>query len=178
MAEPRSTSTRRAVLSYDHFKELYAEAGVVIPDLLVKDYQGIFQDFVFTSDEIDRIDVRVTKNEADIIALDLRVTENEADIVDLQLRVAALEYRVYENISISANFTTEEFQIILCKNTTSIDVTLKTDPVDGDEVSVIRTNATVKIIGPINGKDNLTLNVKGSGPKFVYDAAALTWWRI
>ena len=171
MAEPRSTSTRRAVLSYDHYKDLWKAVGIVLPDLLVKDYQGILQDFIFTSDEIDLIDVRVTKNEADIV-------EIKEDIVDLQLRVAALEYKVYENVSTITSLTAEEFQIILCKNTSNIEITLKTDPVGGDEISVIRTNAQVKVIGTINGKANLTLNIKGSGPKFVYDADALTWWRI
>ena len=164
MANPRRTSTRRAVLSYDQYKDLYKSVGIVMPDLLVKDYQGILQDFVFTSDEID--------------ALEIRVIQNEEDIIDLQLRVAALEYRVYENVSITTSLTTNEFQIILCKNTSPIEITLKTDPIDGDEISVIRTNSTVKVIGTINNKTNLTLNVKGSGPKFVYDAAALTWWRI
>lgn len=134
------------------------------PDLMIKDYQGILQDFAFTADEID--------------ALELRVIENEEDIVDLQLRVAALEYRVYENVSITTDFTTEEFQIVLCKNTSNIEVILKPDAKDGDEVSVIRTNAQVKVIGTVNNKTNLTLNIKGSGPKFVYDAADDTWWRI
>ena len=61
MASPRSASTRRAVLSYDRLKQLYkiASPSIVLPDLLIKDYQGIFQDFVFTSDEIDLIDIRV-----------------------------------------------------------------------------------------------------------------------
>ena len=59
MALPRSTSTRRAVLSYSQYKELYKEAGVELPDLLVKDYLGIFQDFVFTADEVDAVDARV-----------------------------------------------------------------------------------------------------------------------
>jgi len=164
MADPRRTSTRRAVLSYDQYKDLYKSIDIVLPDLLVKDYQGILQDFVYTSDEID--------------TLEFRVVQNEEDIVDLQLRVAALEYRVYENVSTTTSLTAEEFQIILCKNTSSIEVTLKTDPVDGDEISVIRTNATVKVIGTINGKSNLNLNVKGSGPKFVYDESSLTWWEI
>lgn len=62
MALPRSTSTRRAVLSYDQYGELYKQAtpSIVLPDLLIKDYQGIFQDFVFTANEIDSLDVRVT----------------------------------------------------------------------------------------------------------------------
>ena len=59
MALPRSTSTRRAVLSYSQYKDLYKDAGVELPDLLVKDYLGIFQDFVFTADEVDTVDARV-----------------------------------------------------------------------------------------------------------------------
>lgn len=166
MDTPRRALTGRAILSYDRLKGLYNDASpsIVLPDLLIKDYQGIFQDFVFISGEVDNLEVRVIKN--------------EEDIADLQLRVAALEYRVYENVITIENLTTEEFQIILCKNTSPIKITLKTDPIDGDEISVIRTNATVKVIGTVNNKTNLTLNVKGSGPKFVYDAAALTWWRI
>ncbi|MAO21791.1 MAG: hypothetical protein CMJ25_13670 [Phycisphaerae bacterium] len=69
MAKPRKTSTRRAVLSYDHYKDLWKGVGIVLPDLLVEDYQGILQDFIFTSDEIDLIDIRVTKNESDIVEL-------------------------------------------------------------------------------------------------------------
>ena len=61
MTLPRSTSTRRAVLSYDHYRELYKQATppISLPDLLVEDYQGIFEDFTFTADEIDLIEVRV-----------------------------------------------------------------------------------------------------------------------
>ena len=63
MANPRSVSTRRAVLSYDHLKELTS-----FPDLMLKDYQGILADFVFTSDEIDDLEVKVTQNTDDIEA--------------------------------------------------------------------------------------------------------------
>jgi len=185
MAESRRTSTRRAILSYDRLKQLTDESGAPWANLLIKDYQGIFQDFVFTSNEIDDLEDRVEQNEKDIVEIkedivEIRedIVEIKADIIDLQLRVAALEYRVYENVSTDISLTTDEFQIILCKNTLPINITLKTDPIDGDEISVIRTNATVKVIGTINNKTNLTLNVKGSAPRLVYDAAALTWWRI
>lgn len=61
MATPRSTSTRRAVLSYDHLKEL-----TNFPDLMLKDYQGILADFIFTSDEIDGLELRVIVNDENI----------------------------------------------------------------------------------------------------------------
>jgi hypothetical protein len=64
MAEPRSASTRRVFLSYSHLEELTGWPG-----LMLEDYQAIQQDFTYTTDEIDLLDVRVTKNEADITDL-------------------------------------------------------------------------------------------------------------
>jgi hypothetical protein len=64
MAEPRSASTRRVFLSYSHLEEL-----TKWPELMLEDYQAIQQDFTYTTDEIDLLDVRVTTNEADIVDL-------------------------------------------------------------------------------------------------------------
>lgn len=155
MADPRSTNTRRVVLSYDQLKKLTRDAGNIWPDLLIKDYQGIIQDFTFLADETD--------------ALELRVIQNELDIDDLQLRVEALEYRVFEIVEVTADFTTEEFQIVICKNTTPIEVELKPTAIKGDEVRVKRRGAKVKIIGLINGKQNLIINVKNAAPLLVFD---------
>ena len=65
MADPRRTSTRRAVLSYSQLKELNPNWA----DLMAKDYQGILQDFTFNADEIDDLEVMVLENQADIIEL-------------------------------------------------------------------------------------------------------------
>ena len=162
MAQPRSTSTRRAVLSYDHYKDLYKSIGIVMPDLLVKDYQGILQDFIFTSDEIDAIDVRITKNEADIIEL-------QEDVVDLQLRVAALEYRAYKIIQTTTPLTTGPFETIICKNTSSIDITLDPDAKENDEVNIKRRGAPINVIGSIDGLTNITINANLYSMKLVFD---------
>ena len=55
MADPRRVSTRRAVLSYDRLKQLTEMAGAEWPDLLIKDYQGIIQDFISNADSIDEM---------------------------------------------------------------------------------------------------------------------------
>ena len=65
MAEPRSASTRRVFLSYSHLEEL-----TDWPELMLEDYQAIQQDFTYTTDEIDLLDIRVTKNEVDITNLE------------------------------------------------------------------------------------------------------------
>jgi len=64
MAEPRSASTRRVFLSYSHLEEL-----TNWPELMLEDYQAIQQDFTYTADEIDLIDIRVTENEVNITDL-------------------------------------------------------------------------------------------------------------
>ena len=65
MAEPRSASTRRVFHSYSHLEELTGW-----PELMLEDYQAIQQDFTYTTDEIDLLDIRVTKNEVDITNLE------------------------------------------------------------------------------------------------------------
>ena len=86
MADPRRVSTRRAILSYDQYKDLYKSIGIVMPDLLVKDYQGILQDFVFTSDEIDA----------------------------LEIRLVYLEDRVLKTIKVTDDVIAESFHVVLC----------------------------------------------------------------
>lgn len=157
MAAPRSTSTRRAVLSYAQVKEL-----TEWPDLLLKDYQGILQDFVFTSDELDGLDVRVTNNEADIV-------EIKEDIVDLQLRVAALEYRAYKIIQTTTSLMTGPFETIICKNTSPINVTLDDDAKENDEVNIKRRGASINVLGVIDGLTNITINANRYSMKLVFD---------
>ena len=56
MGGPRRTTTRRAILSYDQYKSLYKSINIVLPDLLVKDYQGILQDFIANADGIENLE--------------------------------------------------------------------------------------------------------------------------
>lgn len=149
MADPRRASTRRAVLSYDQLKQL-----INWPDLLVKDYQGIIQDFAFTADEIDALEIIVLENKEDI-------EELQEAVQDLQERVDALEYKVFSFVEATTSITTGPFEIIDCSNASKIEVTLDPDALDLDEVHIARSNARVDIVGTVNGKTNITLNVKG-----------------
>lgn len=65
MADPRRVSTRRAVLSYSQLREMNPEWA----DLMVKDYQGILQDFAFIADETDDLEVIVIENQGNIVEL-------------------------------------------------------------------------------------------------------------
>ena len=124
MADPRRTETRRAGLSYDQLKKLTKESGAQWPNLLIKDYSGILQDFGFTSDELDALDVRVTVNEFNIAALDERVD--------------VLEFKAFETVLTTVDLTTNGYQIIICKNTIPIIITLELAPQDETEVHIKR----------------------------------------
>ena len=158
MAEPRRISTRRAVLSYEHLKQLAKDW----PDLLIKDYQGILQDSSFLADEIDSLELRVIQNEEDILEL-------QQDVADLTARVEALEYRVFDVIETTINTTIEEFKTLICRNTLPIDVTLKVAPILGDEVNIKRTKGTVNVIGTIDGLTNIKINRVNYSMKLVFN---------
>lgn len=122
---------------------------------MVKDYQGILQDFAFTSDEIDN--------------LEIRVIENEEDIADLQLRVADLEYRVFNIVNTTESITSGPFDTILCRNVASINITLDTDAKENDEVNIKRKGGEVIVIGSIDGFTNKTINVLNYSMHLVFD---------
>ena len=86
MAEPRSASTRRVFLSNSHLEELTGW-----PELMLEDYQAIKQDFNYTTDEIDLLDVRVTTNKADIVDLqDSHYPNLSAQVQFLQQQIDGL----------------------------------------------------------------------------------------
>ena len=145
MADPRSTSTRRAVLSYSQLKDLTKKSGFQWPDLLIKDYQGIIQDFVFTANELDDLDARVTINELNIIIL--------------QNKVAELERIAFETVITTNSITASGYQIIICKNTTPITITLDMQATVGTEVHIKRKGAEVQEVGLIDGLTNRTINI-------------------
>lgn len=152
MTDPRRVSTRRAVLSYSQVKQL-----TQWPDLLVKDYQGILQDFAYLADETD--------------ALELRVEINEADIDELQQKVEDLEARTLRVISTTLSLVAESFKIVLCNNSTPITITLNPDAVKDDMIHVMRKNASVDVIGTINGLTDRTINVVNYSELYIYDGS-------
>jgi len=91
-----------------------------------------------------------------------RVSRNAA-------KINALEKVDFEVEPITADFTTFRNQIIICKNTSSINVTLDPQALQDDIVTIKRRGAKVTIIGTINGKTDLVINVKQNAPKLAFD---------
>ena len=86
MAYPRRTLTRRAVLGYDQLRRITKGSGSQWPDLLIKDYQGIIQDFAFLADSNDDLDSRIVENESNI---EINKTDIKANKDNLETHVSS-----------------------------------------------------------------------------------------
>ena len=153
MAEtPRRTSTRRAVLSYDQLKKLTIDSGSEWPDLLVKDYQGILQDTAFLADETDKVEASLIER-----------------VDALEDKVVALEYKTFTIVPTTESIEALGFQIVVCKNTSAINITLNPEAILDDEVHIKRRGGVVNVIGTIDGFTNKRINVKYYSMHLVYD---------
>lgn len=154
------------------FRDLYRrtayKGGNAIDDL-AKAIDDIEFDIEKINNTLIEYGLRITKNEEDIILIREDIVIIHEDINDLQLRVAALEYRFYEIVTTTDSLTTGEFQTIICSNVTPINITLKLDPVVGDEVNIKRRGGTVVVIGIIDGLTNKTINVLNYNMKLVFN---------
>jgi len=91
-----------------------------------------------------------------------RVSRNAA-------KINALELKEFEVITTTADLTTNLNQIIICKNTVSINITLNDQAVEGDEVHIKRRDAIIEVIGSIDGLTNKTINVLNYSMHLVFD---------
>lgn len=67
-------------------------------------------------------------------------------------------------------------QILICNNTASIDVTLSSESATGDRLYIKRKDATVNVIGQIDGVTNKTINVVNYAMHLVFDG--IEWSEI
>ena len=118
----------------------------------------LFQLWQRTGGTTDAID----NSQQNISSSSSRVSRNAA-------RINSLELKEFEIISTSVNLTTEEFQIIICKNVNSIDITLDPQAIENDEVHIKRRNGPINVIGSIDGFTNKVINVLNYSMHLVFD---------
>ena len=82
-----------------------------------------------------------------------RVSRNAA-------KINALEKTTFDIVITNSNYTTGPQEIVVCNNTSPIDVTLDPNPVEGDQVHIKRSDAAVNVIGAIDGITNRKINIK------------------
>ena len=93
-------------------------------------------------------------------------------------RINSLELKTFELVETSVGLTTKEFEIIDCINTGSIEIILDPEAIGEDEVLIARSGARVRIIGVVNGKTNIDLNVKGFSVHLIKQITGNGWLQI
>ncbi len=91
-----------------------------------------------------------------------RVSRNAA-------RINSLELKEFEIVTALTNTTTDRNQIIICKNTSPIEVTLDPQAVEDDEVHIKRRGEQVIVIGLIDGDNDQIINVLNWSSHYVFD---------
>lgn len=98
-----------------------------------------------------------------------RVSRNAA-------RINSLELKEFEIVKTTTSLTTEEFQVIICKNTSPIDITLDPKAIEDDEVHIKRREGKITVIGLIDGFTNKVINIKNYSMHLVFDG--IDWSEI
>jgi len=104
----------------------------------------------------------VEDSKQNITSTSSRVSRNAA-------RINSIELKEFEIISTTTSLTAEEFQIIICKNTSAIDITLDPEAIENDEVHIKRRNGVINVIGSIDGFTNKRINIKNYSMHLVFD---------
>jgi hypothetical protein len=98
-----------------------------------------------------------------------RVSRNAA-------RINSIELKEFEIVSVTTNIETSGNQILDCTNTLSINVTLDTQAVEGDEVHIKRRGEEVIVLGSIDGVNDLNINVPLYSIHLIFNGS--TWISI
>ena len=98
-------------------------------------------------------DDAIENADQNITSLSSRASRNAA-------RINSLELKEFEIIITTESLVTFQNQIIICKNTGSINITLDPEAIEGDELHIKRSGGgVVEVIGLVDGLTDLTINV-------------------
>jgi len=111
----------------------------------------------------------IDSTEQILTATNSRVARNAA-------KINALERVDFEVETVTENFTTKRNQILICRNTIGIEVTLDTSSIEGDQVHIKRRDAYIDVIGMVDGVTNVRINLLKYSLFLVYDG--IDWSQI
>ena len=117
-------------------------------DFFQQQQQILFQLWNRTGGSSDAIE----DSQQNITSSSSRVSRNAA-------RINSLELKEFEIIITTESLTTFQNQIIICKNTGSINITLDPEAIEGDSLNIKRAGDVVEVIGQVDGLTDLTINV-------------------
>jgi hypothetical protein len=107
---------------------------------------------------------QIAASEETLTSTGSRVARNAA-------RIHALEKIGFDIEIITADFTTSRNQIIICNNTSRIDVTLDPNAIEEDQVHIKRVDKPVNMVGLIDGRPETLINIQYYSAHLVYTGA-------
>lgn len=108
------------------------------------------------SDLIEEADEKITANNS-------RVSRNAA-------RIDSLEFVRFRVVEVTADYTAQPFEIVICNNVVPITITLDTSSILDDQIHVKRkpTAAEVNVVGAIDGGTERTINIPNWSDYYVF----------
>lgn len=104
-----------------------------------------------------------------LTSINSRVSRNAA-------KINALEKTTFDIETVTADFTTSGRQILICRNTAPINVTLDPQAIEEDQLHIKRRGQKINIIGTVDGKLNPVINIQQFSTELVFDG--VDWSQI
>lgn len=139
---------------------------------------NITVEIVENSEAIEVNAANIATNAGNISTNEGNITTNTENITTNADDIDALEAIQFDLVETGTSLTTGPFRIIDCNNTSKIEITLDPSASPKDEVHIARSGARVDIIGTVNGKTNITLNVKGFSVHLIKQITGSGWLQI
>jgi len=111
----------------------------------------------------------------DVIDSNSELTSTSSRVSRDATKINSLELKQFEIITTTTSLTTSRNQIIICRNTSPISITLDPQAVADDEVHIKRRGAEVEEIGLIDGLTNRTVNLLNWSDHLIFDG---TDWSV
>jgi len=106
----------------------------------------------------------VEDTEQELTSIGSRVNRNTANLNSIALKE-------FELITVTADLQTSGNQIIICRNSDLIEITLDPNAIEEDEVHIKRREQVVDVIGIVDGKTDLRINVKLFSLRLVFNSS-------
>lgn len=152
---------------------------------LKRDVNSVAEETDSVQDQIDTINIelaaigiRLDIIDGKLIVIDARLDGIDLSIADILLRLDALEALTPISVYTIISYAVLVNEVVTCGNAVSINITLPASPLDGQAVTVKRTDAEVIILGNgklIDGDSSVTLYRQYVGLDLVYSLDGGFW---
>ena len=166
-------NSEQVLLTYKDVSEAHPEWS----DSAVEDYLATKRDIVEATDVADKaVDTSSSAILVPALIQRLEALENVQHPKHGAIALGKIDKLSLEVVLVTADFTTTGNQMIICNNTTPINITLNVTPENLENVHVVRQNTgAVDVLGPTLGDTSLTIGSRYWSPHFTRIQELSTW---